>query len=94
MRAGLFLGEVRPNRFEPSQALAMALSKDTYEPVLDLPSDDPRVLRYLKGETLDISDHPELSGMVLIMTDGFPLGFGKARAGSLKNHYLKGWRYQ
>ncbi|MBQ6550286.1 MAG: RsmB/NOP family class I SAM-dependent RNA methyltransferase [Lachnospiraceae bacterium] len=94
MRAGLFLGEVRPNRFEPSQALAMTLSKDTYEPVLDLPSDDPRVLRYLKGETLDISDHPELSGMVLIMTDGFPLGFGKARAGSLKNHYLKGWRYQ
>ena len=94
MRAGLYLGECRKNRFEPSQAIAMALRDGDFDQTLDLPSDDPRVLRYLKGETLDISDHPELEGLVLLETDGFSLGFGKARRGTLKNLYLAGWRYQ
>ena len=88
------MGELKKNRFEPSQALAMALKDGDYDAVLDLPSDDQRVLRYLKGETLDINDHPELRGLVLVETDGFPLGFGKAASGVLKNKYLKSWRYQ
>lgn len=94
MRCGLYLGDVRTGRFEPSQALSMALRDGDYDTVLNLPSEDPRVLRYLKGETLDISDHTDLSGLVLVETDGFPLGFGKASSGVLKNKYLKGWRYQ
>ena len=94
MRCGLYLGEVKPGRFEPSQALAMALKNGDFDTVLNLYSDDPRVLRYLKGETLDISDHTELNGLVLVETDGFPLGFGKASSGVLKNKYLKSWRYQ
>ena len=94
MRSGLYLGDVKRGRFEPSQALAMALKHGDFDQILELSSEDPRVIRYLKGETLDISDHPDLSGLVLIETDGFPLGFGKASSGILKNKYLKGWRYQ
>ena len=94
MRCGLYLGDVKPGRFEPSQALAMALKDGDYDTTLNLCSDDERVLRYLKGETLDISDHPDLKGLVLVETDGYPLGFGKAASGMLKNKYLKGWRYQ
>jgi len=31
-------------------------------------------------------------GWVLVCVDGFPLGFGKAKDGMLKNKYLPGWR--
>ncbi len=94
MRCGLYLGDIKTGRFEPSQALSMALKDGDFDTTLNLPSDDPRVLRYLKGETLDIHDYPGLSGLVLVETDGFPLGFGKASSGVLKNKYLKSWRYQ
>ena len=95
MRSGLLLGEQKKSRFEPSQALAMALKKEEYGCVLDLPVTDGRVIRYLKGETLDISDLPhEVSGRALVLADGYPLGFGKITGSTLKNGYLAGWRYQ
>ena len=52
LRKGLFLGECKKNRFEPSQALSMSLKKDEYKNILDMPADDERVVRYLKGETI------------------------------------------
>ncbi len=96
MRSGLLLGECKKNRFEPSQALAMALKKEEYKNVIDLSSKDPRVIKYLKGETLevdDLVDHP-LKGWQLICVDGYPLGFAKANRTTLKNKYLAGWRWQ
>ncbi len=93
LRRGLLMGEEKKNRFEPSQALAMALSCDEYDNVLSLSADDERVMRYLKGETIEYSDSENLSkGWVLIAVDNFPLGFGKAAAGQIKNKYLPGWR--
>jgi NOL1/NOP2/fmu family ribosome biogenesis protein len=87
------MGEEKKNRFEPSQALAMALSCNEYDNVLSLSADDERVMRYLKGETIEYSDSENLSkGWVLIAVDNFPLGFGKAAAGQIKNKYLPGWR--
>ena len=56
LRTGLLLGELKKNRFEPSQAFAMNLKKEEYRRTLDLPAEDPRVVRYLKGETLDVED--------------------------------------
>ena len=56
LRTGLLLGELKKNRFEPSQALAMCLSKEDYPFTLDLPAKDERVIRYLKGETIDLDD--------------------------------------
>lgn len=96
LRTGLLLGEVKKNRFEPSQALAMNLKKEEYDFVLDFSCEDNRVIKYLKGETLDVSDKtsPEDKGWYLVCVDGYPLGFGKLLGGMLKNKYLPGWRWQ
>lgn len=89
IRSGLYLGDVKKKRFEPSQALAMALKMEEYPNVLSLPQDDQRVERYLKGETIEgeVSD-----GWVLICVDDYPLGWGKSSRNSIKNKYYKGWR--
>jgi NOL1/NOP2/fmu family ribosome biogenesis protein/23S rRNA U2552 (ribose-2'-O)-methylase RlmE/FtsJ len=93
LRCGLYMGEVKKNRFEPSQALAMALSMEDFENAVNLPSFDERVLRYLKGETIDLDDIEGIyDGWALICVDGFPLGWGKLNRGTLKNKYLSGWR--
>ena len=63
LRTCLLLGEVKRGRLEPSQALAMALSwkeaagqsRGTFH-MLNLDREDDRVLRYLKGETLALTD--------------------------------------
>lgn len=95
LRNGLLLGECKKNRFEPSQALAMALSKSDYVDCIDFTVQDDRVIRYLKGETIEESQQAgEKKGWVLICVDGYPLGFAKANHGILKNKYLAGWRWQ
>lgn len=90
LRTGLLMGEMKKNRFEPSQALAMHLKLEEFPNHVSLPATDLRVIKYLKGETimLDVQD-----GWVLLGVDGYPLGFGKASRGVLKNKYLPGWRY-
>lgn len=94
LRTGLLLGELKKNRFEPSQALAMALKKEDYDFCIDLKAGDERVTRYLKGETLDVEDlaGSKEKGWYLVCVDGYPLGFGKLAGGVLKNKYLPGWR--
>lgn len=89
MRNGFFAGESINGRFEPSQALACAMHCGDLDSILKLPYSDPRVERYLKCETIEgeCSD-----GYVLVCVDNYPLGFGKAKAGIIKNKYLPGWR--
>lgn len=96
LRTGLLLGELKKKRFEPSQALAMCLEKKQYRNTIDLPVADERVVKYLKGETLDVSDvvTEKEKGWYLFCVDGYPLGFGKLAGGTLKNKYLPGWRWQ
>ncbi|OUP83041.1 SAM-dependent methyltransferase [Lachnoclostridium sp. An169] len=96
LRTGLLLGELKKNRFEPSQALAMNLKREEYANILDLPVSDERVVRYLKGETLDVEDlvSRKEKGWYLVCVDGYPLGFGKLGNQMLKNKYLPGWRWQ
>lgn len=95
LRAGLLLGEVKKNRFEPSQALAMALKKDEFAQTIDLSCDDVNVMKYLKGETLELSGaDAEKQGWNLVCVDGFPLGWGKLTGSTLKNKYHAGWRWQ
>lgn len=94
MRGGLLLGELKKNRFEPSQALAMVLKKSEYDETIDLSVNDDRVVRYLKGETIDLPEYDSKSnGWKLFCVDGYPLGWGKYNNGSLKNKYLAGWRW-
>lgn len=96
MRSGLLLGECKKARFEPSQAFAMALKKDQYKKVIDFPVSDERVIRYLKGETIQAEDmvSKKEKGWFLICVDGYPLGFAKGNGTMLKNKYLAGWRWQ
>ena len=96
LRTGLFLGELKKKRFEPSQALAMNLKKEENPRNIDLPVSDERVIKYLKGETLDVEDlvSPKEKGWYLVCVDGYPLGFGKLAGQVLKNKYLPGWRWQ
>ena len=94
LRAGLLLGEVKKNRFEPSQALAMALKKDEFAQSIDLSSDDLNVIKYLKGETIEIEGSAAKQGWNLICVDSFPLGWGKLTGSTLKNKYHAGWRWQ
>ncbi len=95
LRNGLLLGELKKNRFEPSQAFAMVLKKDQYDKVIDFPADDERVVKYLKGETLDVSDYAKKTdnGWNLVCVNGYPLGWGKFNNTMLKNKYLPGWRW-
>ncbi|MDF2472806.1 MAG: hypothetical protein K0R21_588 [Anaerocolumna sp.] len=92
LRLGLFLGEMKKNRFEPSQALANALTMNEYKQVINLSGSDPDAIKYLKCETIDVSDQYE-DGWQLICVDGYPLGWGKLSGGTLKNKYLPGWRW-
>ncbi len=96
LRSGLLLGECKKRRFEPSQALAMALKKEQYDKCIDFSVDDPRVIKYLKGETLEVEDmvNGSLKGWYLICVNGYPLGFAKGNKTTLKNKYLAGWRWQ
>lgn len=95
LRNGLLFGECKKKRFEPSQALAMNLRKEDYKNVIDLSVDDLRVIKYLKGETIDVRDLTNDSdkGWYLVCTDGFALGWGKLSSGILKNKYHFGWRW-
>lgn len=95
-RNGLFMGEFKKKRFEPSQPFALALRAQDFDQVLDFPADDERLSRYLRGETLDVSDliagEKKRKGWQLVMVAGHPLGFGKLVNNNLKNKYPAGWR--
>lgn len=94
LRNGLYLGEVKKERFEPSQSFAMALRKEEYPAVLDFTWQDGRIIRYLRGETIEISpgESSRESGWQLVCVNGYPLGWGKLVNGLLKNKYHAGWR--
>ena len=97
LRSGLFLGEIKKKRFEPSQSLAMALRAEEYLKRAELTAEDERVLRYLKGETLnlekeDLTLEAQEGGWILVCVDGYPLGWGKLGGSVLKNKYHPGWR--
>lgn len=83
--SGLHLGQVKNEHFAPSNALAHHLK--SYKQILNLKDNEPN--KFLKGETINCPDN--LKGYVLICVDGFPLGFGKASNGILKNKNEKGW---
>lgn len=96
LRNGLFMGEFKKKRFEPSQPFALALHAQDFDQVLDFPADDECLSRYLRGETLDVSDliagEKKRKGWQLVMVAGHPLGFGKLVNNNLKNKYPAGWR--
>lgn len=95
LRTGLLLGELKKGRFEPSQALAMVLQQREFSNTVSFASEDERVLRYLKGETVALSGGENVEkGWCLVCVDGYPLGWVKCTGQTLKNKYYPGWRWQ
>lgn len=96
LRCGLYMGDMKKNRFEPSQSLAMFLKENEFPNTLKLSVDDVRVVKYLKGETIELEDAEMKTckdGICLICVENYPLGFGKLAKGTMKNKYLPGWRW-
>ena len=87
MRAGLHLGMIAKNRFEPAHALALALRPG--EALRSVSFDDKEAADYIKGLTKNTYGE---KGWTLVCVDGFSLGWGKNAGGILKNHYPKGLR--
>lgn len=95
LRTGLLLGQLKKGRFEPSQALAMALGRDGFSDCRNLDLEDERVLRYLKGETIPLKpEESAAKGWQLVQCGGYSLGWAKGAGASLKNKYYPGWRWQ
>lgn len=85
-RSGLYLGELKKNRFEPSQAFAMTLKPSDVKNITVLRGEN--IQRYLRGESF-LTEGKD--GWSLVCIENYPLGWGKIQNGRLKNKYLKGW---
>lgn len=98
LRPGLHLGELKKNRFEPSHSLALYLKKEQVRQWVSLESDGTLVRSYLGGEAIDgscpmkVHTPPLGKGWILILADGFSMGWAKLSGNMLKNHYPKGLR--
>ncbi|MCY9515061.1 RsmB/NOP family class I SAM-dependent RNA methyltransferase [Paenibacillus apiarius] len=100
VRPGLFLGTCKGERFEPAQALAMAMTSSHMKRVLPLRLGQDEVNRYLRGETLTLGEeHIErdpatpAKGWLLVCVDGYSLGLAKWAGGTVKNEYPPAWRW-
>lgn len=88
MRSGLYIGDIKTKRFEPSQAFAMTLKKEDAKISLDFNIDDEALKRYMRGESFVVNCD---DGWCLVCLEGYPLGWGKVQNGRLKNKYLPSW---
>ena len=93
LRAGLHLGTILKNRFEPSHALALTLQPFEVTHQINFRSSDATDYRiacdYIGGQTFPSEGQ---KGWYLIFLDGYSLGWGKLAGGIMKNHYPKGLR--
>jgi 16S rRNA C967 or C1407 C5-methylase (RsmB/RsmF family)/NOL1/NOP2/fmu family ribosome biogenesis protein len=102
LRPGLHLGTLKKNRFEPSHALAMALSEqdvrcsaETEDGEAHAMGDNRLASQYLHGESLAADACSKVKGdkgWCLVTVCGFAMGWGKRTQGQIKNHYPKGLR--
>ena len=87
VRPGLHLGTNKKNRIEPAHALALALNIGETDKKMSLTGEAAK--RYIHGESLLCESQ---KGWTLLTYEGYPLGFGKAANGQMKNHYPRGLR--
>lgn len=97
LRPGLHLAVYKKNRIEPAHALAVStdiLNDPRHllnnRRLVSLAPEDERLKAYLRGETIYVEAMDD--GWCLVAVDRIPLGWGKAHAGQIKNHYPKGLR--
>lgn len=92
LKPGLYIGDIKRNRFEPAQPLANALKSGEFPNEISLSIHDDRVVKYLKGETIEVGE-TKTNSWHLVLVEGYPIGFGKVSQGILKNKYHTSWRW-
>lgn len=96
-RPGLHLGTFKKDRFEPSHALALYLTRDEIKQSFNFALQDVRAVKYFNGESIFLTED-ELAeanlkkGFCVVCIDGYAAGFGKLAGAQIKNHYPKGLR--
>lgn len=91
VRPGLHLGTDKRNRIEPSHALALSVMPEETAKRIDVTKQEAE--RYIRGEGLVCGDScADRKGWLLLVYEGYPIGFGKNAGGQIKNHYPKGLR--
>ena len=90
LSAGVYAGDIQRGRFIPAHSLFMAEHGGKYRNTLSLPADSPELDAYLRGNTVSVND--SMKGYAAVLADGYPIGFGKAVDGTMKNHLPKGLR--
>ena len=92
---GVRIGELKGSRIAPHHQLFSAYGKKMKRK-WDFSADDARVLRYLHGETVEITADDiageDSDGFGCVTVCGCPLGGAKRVGNTLKNHYPKGLR--
>ncbi len=85
IRPGLWLGEVKKDRFIPSHHLCMSLKAEDFKRTIALSEEN--LNRYLAGNTIE-SDTQKGFGAMLYK-EKYPIGWYKLSEGVAKNHYPK-----
>ena len=101
LRCGVCLGELKKNRFEPSQPFALILSLESCGACLEFSPDDPDLAAFLSGGVVRFDGEArqrrkksgeDAPGWKLVLAGGFPVGWGKYADGVLKNKIPPSWR--
>lgn len=90
MRPGIYLGEFKKKRFEPSYELALTL--DPLQTTSTVEVTEEQWERYLHGETLSVNNNYH-RGWVLLTCNGVAFSFGKVVGNTIKNFIPKGIRF-
>jgi 16S rRNA C967 or C1407 C5-methylase (RsmB/RsmF family)/NOL1/NOP2/fmu family ribosome biogenesis protein len=89
---GVEIGRLQKGRLEPSHTLFMAALGSIYRRELSFEPGDPLLSAYLAGNTVPCPEGWRGYSAVSVKAGGraFPIGFGKAVDGIMKNHIPKG----
>ncbi len=80
---GWWLGTFKTKRFEPSHALAMALTPDAVQMSVSLPVDGRDAIGYIRGMPFRAEG---TQGWVLVTVEDHPLGWGKRVNNRVRSH--------
>jgi len=86
--AGVHAADYRNGRIVPGHALALAYPAAMFQRPLSL--SDAELAEYFQGNTVPVP--ADAAGFCAVCAQGFPVGWGKAVSGTLKNHLPKGLR--
>ncbi|GAX02783.1 23S rRNA methyltransferase [Secundilactobacillus pentosiphilus] len=92
IRPGLHLGTLKKNRFEPSYAMALALSPGQFKYEASISEADWK--QVVHGDIFTSDEMPLKKGWVRLFCNHQPVAFGKVVNQTVKNFFPKGLRFK